>query len=124
MNSQIENRKVKTSITLLNHDGKPLSNHAVTVRQTKHKFLFGTAAFDTVPLAGGEYTGKDLELAQIRADKLTGLFNAATLPFYWGQFEPKRGEPRTEPLRRAAQWCVDHNLTVKGHPLTMAYPVR
>ncbi len=118
MNKNIENRKVNTTLTLLDVSGVPLANHPVTVAQTQHKFLFGTAAFDTVPLAGGEYSGKDLELAQIRADRLTGLFNAATLPFYWGQFEPNRGQPRTEPLRRAAQWCVDHNLKVKGHPLT------
>ncbi len=118
MNSQIEKRKVNKTITVTDAAGVPLANHAVTVAQTRHKFLFGTAAFDTVPLAGGEYSGKDLELAQIRADKLTGLFNAATLPFYWGQFEPNRGQPRTEPLGKAAQWCVDHNLKVKGHPLT------
>jgi GH35 family endo-1,4-beta-xylanase len=118
VNSQIENRKVKTTLTLLDNGGNPLANHAVIVAQTNHKFLFGTAAFDTVPLAGGQYTGKDLELAQLKAEKLTGLFNAATLPFYWGQFEPNRGRPRTEPLRKAAQWCVDHNLKVKGHPLT------
>ena len=118
MNSQIEKRKVNKAITVTDAAGAPLANHAVTIAQTQHKFLFGTAAFDTVPLAGGEYSGKDLELAQIKAEKLTGLFNAATLPFYWGQFEPNRGQPRTEPLRRAAQWCVDHNLKVKGHPLT------
>jgi len=117
VNNNIENRKVTTILTLLDASGAPLANRPVTIAQTRHKFLFGTAAFDTVPLASGEYTGKDLELAQIRADKLTGLFNSATLPFYWGQFEPNRGQPRTDPLRRAAQWCVDHNMTVKGHPL-------
>jgi len=118
MNSQIEKRRLQAEITILNKDGSPLANRPVSVVQTRHKFLFGTAAFDTVPLAAGEYSGQALELAQQRADKLTALFNAATLPFYWGQFEPVRGQPRTEPLRRAAQWCVDHGLTVKGHPLT------
>jgi GH35 family endo-1,4-beta-xylanase len=118
MNSQIESRKVKTTITLLDSNGLPLANHPVTAAQTRHKFLFGTAAFDTVPLANGEYSGKELEQAQIRADKLTGLFNSATLPFYWGRFEPQQGRPHTEQLKRAALWCVDHKLTVKGHPLT------
>jgi endo-1,4-beta-xylanase len=118
VNVYIENRKSAITVVLQNPDGSPMANHPVTASQTRHKFLFGTAAFDTVPLAGGEYIGKDLELAQIRAEKLTGLFNAATLPFYWGQFEPKQGQPRTEPLRRAARWCVDHNMVVKGHPLT------
>jgi endo-1,4-beta-xylanase len=118
MNSQIQHRKIHASITILNTDGSPLNNQCVTVAQTRHKFLFGTAAFDTVPLANGEYSGKALEQAEERADKLLALFNAATLPFYWGQFEPTRGKPRTEQLRNAAQWCADHNLTIKGHPLT------
>lgn len=118
MKSQIESRKVNTTITLLDSTGAPLANQPVMAAQTSHKFLFGTAAFDTVPLASGEYSGKELELAQIKADKLTTLFNAATLPFYWGRYEPERGKPNSEGLRKAAQWCVDHNLTVKGHPLT------
>jgi len=117
MNTDIKNRMIDAAITLRNADGTPLANQPVTVAQTKHKFLFGTAAFDTVPLANGDYSGKELELAQERAENLTNLFNAATLPFYWGQFEPQRGKPRTEPLRNAALWCKDHHLTVKGHPL-------
>ncbi len=117
MNSRIKNRMIDAAINIQKADGSPLSNHPVTVAQTNHKFLFGTAAFDTVPLANGDYSGKELELAQERAENLTALFNAATLPFYWGQFEPVRGKPRTEPLRNAALWCKEHNLTVKGHPL-------
>lgn len=117
MNSQIESRKINAEITILNANGAPLTDHPVTVMQTNHKFLFGTAAFDTVPLANGEYSGKALELARQRAENLSALFNAATLPFYWGQFEPVRGQPRTEQLRKAARWCADHKLKVKGHPL-------
>lgn len=117
MNSEIKKRMVDATVSILNADGSPLTNQPVTVAQTNHKFLFGTAAFDTVPLANGNYSGRALELAQERADNLTNLFNAATLPFYWGQFEPARGQPRTEALRKAALWCKEHNLTVKGHPL-------
>jgi len=117
MNSQLKSRMFHSTITLLNTDGSPLINQPAIVKQINHKFLFGTAAFDTVPLANNEYTGKSLEQAHIRAEKLTTLFNAATLPFYWGQFEPQRGQPKTESLKRAAQWCLDHHLTVKGHPL-------
>lgn len=117
MNTDIKNRMIDAAITLRNGDGTPLSNRPVTVAQLNHKFLFGTAAFDTVPLVNGEYSGKELELAQQRAENLTALFNAATLPFYWGQFEPQHGKPRTELLRKAALWCKDHHLTVKGHPL-------
>ncbi len=55
------------------------------------------------------------------AERLAGhwleLFNFATLPFYWGRFEPTRGRPDTERLRRAARWFVDRGCLVKGHPL-------
>ncbi len=117
VDNQIANRKVNVSIKITDRNGQPLANSRIIVGQTRHKFLFGTAAFDTVPLANGVYSGGELEKARERADNLVALFNAATLPFYWGQFEPQRGKPRTEELHKAAQWCVDHSLTVKGHPL-------
>src|SRR3712207_8552912 len=34
------------------------------------------------------------------------LFNTATLPFYWGGFDPVRGKPDTARLLRTAQWFV------------------
>jgi GH35 family endo-1,4-beta-xylanase len=43
--------------------------------------------------------------------------NYVTLPFYWGRFEPKKGDPDTERLIKTAKWCVEHKLPVKGHPL-------
>jgi GH35 family endo-1,4-beta-xylanase len=89
----------------------------VSIQQTRHKFLFGTAAFDLVSLTNGEYAGKEKEQAKQRAGKLTALFNAATLPFYWARFEPQRGKPMTEQLKNAARWCSDHGLRTKGHPL-------
>ncbi|TLN24500.1 1,4-beta-xylanase, partial [bacterium] len=52
-----------------------------------------------------------------RAGKRQALFNVGTLPFYWARFEPQRGAPRTAELKRAARWCVDNGLAVKGHPL-------
>jgi GH35 family endo-1,4-beta-xylanase len=125
MNSQLKHRLCTTNLTVRYSDHSPLANQPVTVAQTNHKFLFGNAAFDTVPLSNGAYNGAELEKAQQRAERLTDLFNAATLPFYWGQFEPVRGKPRTEELRRAARWCVEHGMTVKGHPLcwhTMTAP--
>jgi endo-1,4-beta-xylanase len=102
---------------VLQADGTPLANQELTVRQTRHKFLFGTAAFDLVPLANDEYSGAELEQAEQRNAQLTALFNAATLPFYWARFEPQRGQPLTEKLQNAARWCAQHGLLAKGHPL-------
>lgn len=102
---------------LLKPDHTPLANKEVVVKQLGHKFLFGTALFDLVPFVNGDYSGSDRELSQLRIEKALSLCNAVTLPFYWAGFEPRRGEPRTTQLRIAAQWAVDHNLKVKGHPL-------
>ena len=118
MNSEIRNNRMReVTLQILKADRTPLANQEVVIEQTQHKFLFGTAAFDLVPLTNGGYEGGKKAQAQQRADKLTALFNAATLPFYWARFEPQRGQPMTEQVKNAARWCVDHNLIVKGHPL-------
>jgi GH35 family endo-1,4-beta-xylanase len=52
-------------------------------------------------------------------------FDLATLPFYWADFEPLEGHPRTRRLRRAAEWLAGHGVRLKGHPLvwhTLAPP--
>ena len=118
MNQDIkQNRMTDIKITILKPDQTPLVNQEVIIQQINHKFLFGTAAFDLVPLASGDYEGAEKEQAEQRADKITALFNAATLPFYWARFESQRGEPITEKVKNAARWCLDHNMVTKGHPL-------
>ena len=118
MNSEIRNsRMTEITLTIFDINNVPLANQEVTIEQTKHKFLFGTAAFDLLPLTNSGYSGEATDQAEERADKLTALFNAATLPFYWARFEPQRSAPLTEETKRAAQWCRDRGLAVKGHPL-------
>lgn len=118
MNQAIQqNRTTDITITILKKDQTPLANQEVTIQQTNHTFLFGTAAFDLVPLAGGDYEGVEKEQAEERAGKIAELFNAATLPFYWARFEPQPGKPITEKVKSAARWCLDHHLVTKGHPL-------
>jgi GH35 family endo-1,4-beta-xylanase len=118
MNSEIRNhRMTDATLTVLKADGTPLVDQEVIIEQTRHKFLFGTAAFDLVPLTNGQYEGEKKEQAEERARKLTALFNAATLPFYWARFEPQRGKPLTDETKRAAEWCCERGLVVKGHPL-------
>lgn len=116
MNSKAS-RMTHATLKILTADDSPLINQEITLEQTRHQFLFGTAAFDLIPLTNGQYRGRELEQAQERAEKMTALFNAATLPFYWARFEPERGKPMTEETKRAAQWCIDRGLVVKGHPL-------
>ena len=113
----IRNRMANAIITLIKPDYTPLANQEVTIAQTHHKFLFGTAAFDLIPFVNGLYSGQAGEQAEQRAEKLTELFNAATLPFYWTRFEQERGKPMTNEVEHAARWCMDHALVTKGHPL-------
>ncbi|MCL1801639.1 MAG: endo-1,4-beta-xylanase, partial [Promicromonosporaceae bacterium] len=65
------------------------------------------------PDGGLTQSGYDEVLAQ----RWLALFNQATLPFYWGRFEPVEGQPRTAELKRAAEWFRDRNVVLKGHPL-------
>ena len=118
MDDQIKNnRMADVTLKVIRTDNVPLANQEVTIEQTKHQFLFGTAAFDLIPLTNGDYQGKALEQAEARAENLVEIFNAATLPFYWARFEPQPGQPLIEETKRAAQWCRERSLTVKGHPL-------
>jgi endo-1,4-beta-xylanase len=118
INPEIQrNRMAEATVTVLKADHTPLANQEVTVSQVRHKFLFGTAAFDLVPLTNGKYEGEAKERAELRAEKLLALCNAATLPFYWARFEPQRGKPMTKETQNAARWCLDHHLLTKGHTL-------
>jgi GH35 family endo-1,4-beta-xylanase len=112
-----KNRMTDATVTVSNMDSTPVANREVTISQVRHKFLFGTAAFDLVPFTNGEYKDEKLEQAQQRAEKLLALCNAATLPFYWARFEPQPGKPITREVQNAARWCLDHHLVTKGHPL-------
>ncbi len=89
----------------------------MTVSQRRHRFLFGGTDFDLVDLANGELDGERLAIVERSAAAFTDLFGFATLPFYWGRFEPVRGRPDTERIRTAARWLVDRGMLVKGHPL-------
>jgi endo-1,4-beta-xylanase len=135
-----EHRSAMATVTILGEDNKPLVNQEVTVAQKDHQFLFGCNGFDFVPLANQEpletqkehdeqsvdrfrslinqeLSGKQKEQLEQSAERFLSLLNYATLPFYWGQFEPKPGQPATQRLMNAAKWCADHHLHIKGHPL-------
>ncbi|SDR31080.1 endo-1,4-beta-xylanase [Thermostaphylospora chromogena] len=122
----IRRHRTATATLTLTRNGTPLSGREVTVSQKNHAFLFGCIGFDFVPLIGGEPPFGDArtplgdaEKANLErlADLWFDLFNFATLPFYWGRFEPVRGKPDTERLRATARWFAERGCVVKGHPL-------
>lgn len=107
----------------------------VRVEQVSSAFVFGASAFNWNQLGSPE--------ADARYRELFGtLFNRATVPFYWKDFEMKPGSPRyaagavdteafwnevSNPMlqphwRRPAtdpvvDWCTEHGVAVHGHPL-------
>ncbi|MBN2004346.1 MAG: endo-1,4-beta-xylanase [Anaerolineae bacterium] len=110
-------RTAQATVTVRKPDGAPLAHQDVTVEQRAHKFLFGGTAWEMLGLVGGRFTGADREKAERIRDGFMELFNVTSLPFYWGGFEPRRGQPHTAALRAGAQWFVDHGCVVKGHTL-------
>ena len=128
-----QHRRADAVVTVLDAHGRPLADTEVVVAQERHAFLFGNIGFDFVALANGEgaaaeppaFGGAPVGSAAALADLWLDVFNAATLPFYWGRFEPVRGRPDTARLLTAARWFADRGVAVKGHPLawhTVAAP--
>ena len=102
-------RRATATVTLVDGRGDPLRGGAVEVEQLGHAFLFGNIGFDFIGLANGEtepagprsspFGGAPATAARSLEPRFLDVFNAVTLPFYWGGFEPERGQPQT---RRAA----------------------
>jgi endo-1,4-beta-xylanase len=118
-------RRVRATLRLIGGDDAPLCGAVASVEQVTHTFQFGNIGFDFVGLANGEtepaQDGSTRRASPSLVPRLVepffDLFNAVTLPFYWRDFEPERGDPDTTRLLRAAQWFRDRGCTVKGHPL-------
>lgn len=92
--------------------GEPLADADVRVEMVRHEFGFGNIAFELLDHVDGRAPG-DERLARLWLE----AFDLAILPFYWAQFEPEGGSPRTERLQRAARWFAERDVRVKGHPL-------
>lgn len=105
-----KHRTADVTLTVLDAVGKPLVGKTVTVEQVRHQFLFGCNIFRLEP-----DDGADAQAAYQR--RYTDLLNYATLPFYWGMFEPGEGNTATTHIRAMAEWCRNHNIRTKGHPL-------
>jgi endo-1,4-beta-xylanase len=80
------------------------------IRQLSHKFLFGSNVFGLAMLEGDR-------LSAYR-ERVLDIWNAGTLPFYWGRYEQEEGNPDpTGFILRAAKRGKAMGLTLKGHPL-------
>ena len=112
----LEHRRSSAVLTILDKDSKPLANADINAELKVHEFLFGCNAFDTLL-----YLRPDNEemrsFFEDRTNKWLDVFNFATLPFYWGNFEPEEGKPETDLLLEVAGFLKYRGVTLKGHPL-------
>lgn len=113
--SKINERKSKKKVLFTACDNTPLSDTTITYELKNHKFLFGCNAFQLADIVNEKGEEKALEDSKVKL--FLDLFNFATLPFYWGSFEPEEGKPRTKELMQAAKFLQKNNVTIKGHPL-------
>ena len=105
-----QHRTSTTTLTIADPSGKPAANKSIVIEMVRHKFLFGCNAFAL------DERGSD-DMNRLYADQFAALFNYATLPFYWGSYEPEQGKTSAAHIRKMAEWCRNNNIRVKGHPL-------
>ncbi|MGA2498784.1 MAG: endo-1,4-beta-xylanase [Tepidisphaeraceae bacterium] len=111
INARIQKyRTADVTLTVTDSSGRSLANAPVVIRQTAHKFLFGSNIFALKP--------EDASDSQKGYQKrYTDLLNFGTLPFYWGAYERTEGQTRADRLAAMADWCNAHGIRTKGHPL-------
>jgi endo-1,4-beta-xylanase len=107
-------RKGDGVISVRDAQGKAIPGVAVKLEQTRHDFLFGCNFFMFGRL-------REAQLEQEYRRRFAALLNYATLGFYWPSYEPQRGQPQYDYTDKVLDWCKDHSITCKGHPLVWDY---
>ncbi|MDR1280622.1 MAG: endo-1,4-beta-xylanase [Opitutaceae bacterium] len=113
-------RQSPLRLRVLDAKGKPVSGVWISSEQTAADFHFGANIY----MLGG-YPAPEFNARYEEA--FLGLFNAATVPFYWRGLEPERGHPRyaadsafvsrRPPPDAVIDFCERHGLRMHGHPL-------
>jgi endo-1,4-beta-xylanase len=111
-----EHRIGKGIIQLRGTDGKALRGANIKIEQVRHEFLFGSNI-----LMFGRHG--DAQLEQDYRNRFKELLNFATLGFYWADYEREPGKPRYEYTDQAVEFCREHGITCKGHPLAWDHSV-
>ena len=103
-------------LTVIVHDskGRAVPQAAVTVSQTRHAFLFGCNIFGLRP-------GDSSPQQTAYQTRFAALFNYATLPFYWGTFEPTPESPTTLAWMR---WRIGASTTASARKATRSFGIR
>ena len=117
-------RKGDASLLFTDSKGNPLKNIAVEINQVSQDFLFGNIPWELTGLVSwnnGGLVKEEEPYEPYKLDKLKekykALFNFAVLPYYWSFYEYKPGNPEWQKLEAAIKWCLENDITLKGHPL-------
>lgn len=110
-----EHRKGNGVVAVRGQGGKPVPGARIKISQLRHEFRFGSNLF-----MFGRIQPPELE-EQYR-QRFAALLNFATLGFYWGAYEPNRGQPNYEYTGKVIAWCAEQGITCKGHPLAWDHP--
>lgn len=114
-NARIERyRKGVLEVRVRDARGQPVPEAQVQIDQTRHAFLFGVNVFNLEPQNGAAWQ-------RSYQNRLLEVFNYATLPFYWAELEPQRGQRNYARLDRLVRWLEDRNFSLKGHPLVWSF---
>lgn len=106
-----EYRSGKAQLQFVDSAGQPVKGLCGRIRLVRHEFKIGCNAF-------GIHGIDENVLQQGYAERYAALLNYATLPFYWGFYEPEPGRcDKQQRLEQMADWCRQHHIVAKGHPL-------
>ena len=118
-------RMAQADLRVVDAAGCRIPGAQVSLRQTRHTFLFGANCF----LLGGL---DDAALNKLYEERFLQLFNAATVAMYWKELEREPGKPRytadservwrRPPTDPVIEWCRTHDLCINGHTLVWDNP--
>jgi len=106
---RIENyRKGDATVLVTDADGRPVNRAVVRMEMVKHDFLFGSSLFNAIPWGA---------FNEAYQDAFVNLFNYATVPAHWADYEPSQDQEQVEKLMDWARWASEHGIITKGHAL-------
>ncbi|MBM4030735.1 MAG: hypothetical protein FJ291_03015 [Planctomycetes bacterium] len=105
-----EHRTAEAALRFVDSAGQPLASVAAEVTLVRREFKLGANAFRIGAI-------EDAALQRAYYERFAALLNYATLPFYWGGYEPQPGKTQEARLDQMAAWCRENNIATKGHPL-------
>ena len=113
-------RKGKCKITVSDVDGNGVAGAKIKIKQKSHAFRFGANLFMLDELETEEKN-------RLYKEYFKGVFNMATLPFYWTSIEPRQGELRygkdapkyyrRPPIDLCMEFCQENGIEPREHGL-------